>query len=118
MKVPVGGRLVVAWALLVGITVLYLWIDHSVDNGVVLFASTFVTVAAICLACVKVRIIMREFMEVRNAPLFLRSITDVWVILMAVAMIGTPLLMASTIARPKDSSREGETKRSRSRRQS
>src|SRR3974390_1923113 len=89
MKVPVGGRLVVAWALLVGITVLYLWIDHSVDNGVVLFASTFVTVATICLACVKVRIIMREFMEVRGAPVFLCRITDLWVALIAVALLGT-----------------------------
>ena len=31
-------------------------------------ASTVVTVGAICFALIKVRIIMREFMEVRAAP--------------------------------------------------
>ena len=46
------------------------------------------TVGAICLALVKVRIIMREFMEVRAAPRFLRRLTDFWVLLMAVALLG------------------------------
>ena len=44
-----------------------------------LVASTAVTVAAICLALVKVRIIMREFMEVRHAPPLLRRLTDLWI---------------------------------------
>jgi hypothetical protein len=37
---------------------------------------------------IKVRIIMREFMEVRGAPLVLRRLTDFWVVLMAVALLG------------------------------
>ena len=91
MKVSLNGRLFIVWLILVSITLLYLWIDHSVDRSGALVASTAVTVAAIVLALVKVRIIMREFMEVRNAPPLLRRLTDFWVVLMAVALLGTYL---------------------------
>lgn len=83
-------RLFVTWMILVGITLSYLWIDHSAGHGVP-SASTVVTVAAICLALIKVRIIMREFMEVRGAPPLLCRLTDFWVVLMAVAMLGVYL---------------------------
>ena len=46
------------------------------------------TVLAICFALIKVRIIIREFMEVRNAPQVLRRLTDFWILLMAVALLG------------------------------
>jgi hypothetical protein len=45
-------------------------------------------VSAISLALVKVRIIMRQFMEVRDAPRVLRGLTDAWIAVMAVALIG------------------------------
>jgi hypothetical protein len=91
MKSSPEKRVFIAWLALVGITLLYLLIDHAADNGVVPVASTAFTVAAMCLACVKVRVIMREFMEARSAPPFLCRITDAWVVLMAVALIGTYL---------------------------
>ena len=47
------------------------------------------TVAAIVFALVKVRIIMREFMDVRHAPPLLRRLTDLLVAIMAVALLGT-----------------------------
>jgi len=85
-------RLFVAWLVLVAITLIYLWIDNAADATGVLLASTGVTVAAICLALVKVRIIMREFMDVRHAPPLLRRLTDLLVAVMAVAMLGTYLV--------------------------
>jgi Prokaryotic Cytochrome C oxidase subunit IV len=91
MKVAFDKRLFTVWLVLVAITLLYLWIDYSADNGGILVASTVVTVTAIGLACVKVRIIMREFMEVRGAPPFLCRITDFWVVVMAAALVGTYL---------------------------
>jgi hypothetical protein len=91
VKVSLNGRLFIVWLILVCITLLYLWIDHAADRSGVLIASTAVTVAAILLALVKVRIIMREFMEVRNAPPLLCRLTDFWVVLMAVALLGTYL---------------------------
>jgi Prokaryotic Cytochrome C oxidase subunit IV len=84
-------RLFVVWLILVGITVAYLGIDRSVDDHGIATASTAVTVAAICLALIKVRIIMREFMEVRGAHQVLCRLTDFWVVLMGVAMLGVYL---------------------------
>jgi len=81
-------RLFVAWLILVAISLVYLWIDHSATHRGIPTASTVVTVVAICFALVKVRIIMREFMEVRSAPRVLRRLTDYWVLLMAAALLG------------------------------
>ena len=81
-------RLFGVWVILVAISLAYLWIDQSATHQGVPTASTVVTVAAICLALIKVRIIMREFMEVRTAPVVLRRLTDLWVVLMAAAMLG------------------------------
>jgi hypothetical protein len=89
MKHSFQKRLVIAWLALVGITLLYLLIDHAANKHGHRAASSTLTVAAIGLACIKVRVIMREFMEVRGAPVFLCRLTDFWVVLMAVAMIGT-----------------------------
>jgi cytochrome c oxidase subunit IV len=80
-------RLFVAWLILVAISLVYLWIDHSATHQGIPTASTLVTVVAICFALVKVRIIMREFMEVRSAPRMLRRLTDYWVLVMAVALL-------------------------------
>ena len=81
-------RLFFVWLILVGITTSYLWIDHEATHSGVPTASAVITVAAICLALIKVRIIMREFMEVRGAPQLLCRLTDFWVVLMGVAMLG------------------------------
>jgi hypothetical protein len=84
-------RLFVVWLILVGITLSYLWLDHASGPHGVPTASTIITVVAICFALIKVRIIMREFMEVRGAPQVLCRLTDFWVVLMAVAMLGVYL---------------------------
>ncbi len=59
-------RLFGAWSILVAISLAYLWFDHEATHQGLPSASTVVTVVAICFALIKVRIIMREFMEVRN----------------------------------------------------
>jgi hypothetical protein len=81
-------RLFGVWLVLVGITLAYFWLDHAAGGGPRLTASTVVTVGAVCLALVKVRIIMREFMEVRRAPQLLCRLTDLLVVVMAAAMVG------------------------------
>ena len=40
------------------------------------------------IALVKVRIIFREFMEVRSAPVLLCRLTDAWVVLIGVSLLG------------------------------
>ena len=79
-------RLLVVWLVLASLTLSYLWIDHSV--GGTLRASAVVTSAVIVIAVIKVRIIFREFMEVRQAPALLCRLTDAWVLLIAVSLLG------------------------------
>ena len=40
------------------------------------------------IALIKVRIIFREFMEVRNAPVLLCRLTDAWVVLIGARLLG------------------------------
>ena len=87
MRSALNKRLLAVWLILSAITLLYLWIDHSADHRGTTRASTAVTVSAIVLALAKVRIIMRELMEVRNAPALLRRVTDLVVLVMAVALL-------------------------------
>ena len=79
-------RLLFVWVILAALTLAYLWIDQSVDGS--LKSSAVVTSSVIVIALIKVRIIFREFMEVRNAPVLLCRLTDAWVVVMAVAMLG------------------------------
>jgi hypothetical protein len=81
-------RLLVIWLVLSAITLVYLWVG-SVDPARALRPSALVTTSAIVMALVKVRIIFREFMEVRHAPALLCRLTDGWVALMAVCLLGS-----------------------------
>jgi hypothetical protein len=82
-------RLAIVWLVLTAMTLAYVWLDHSADDDGTLKASTVVTVTAIVIALVKVRIIFREFMEVRHAPAVLRRLTDAWVVLIGVCLLGS-----------------------------
>ena len=84
--IKINTRLLVVWLVLASLTLSYLWIDHSV--GGTLRASAVVTSAVIVIAVIKVRIIFREFMEVRQAPALLCRLTDAWVVLIAVSLLG------------------------------
>ena len=82
-------RLLIVLAILTAMTQIYVVLDQRADDAGSLRGSTVVTVAAILIALVKVRIIFREFMEVRHAPALLRRLTDAWVLLMGVALLGS-----------------------------
>ena len=87
MSTTFNKRLLIVWAILTSMTLVYVWLDHSVDQNGTLKASTVVTVSVIVIALVKVRIIFREFMEVRHAPALLRRLTDGWVVLIGVCLL-------------------------------
>jgi hypothetical protein len=89
MSTTFNKRLLIVWLILTSMTLVYVWLDHTVDQNGTLTASTVVTVSAIVIALVKVRIIFREFMEVRHAPALLRRLTDGWVVLIAVCLLGS-----------------------------
>lgn len=89
MRAVSSWRPAIVWAILTSMTLVYVLLDRTADDDGTLRASTVVTVSAILIALVKVRIIFREFMEVRHAPTLLRRITDVWVVLIGTALLGT-----------------------------
>lgn len=89
MSTTFNKRLLIVWLILTSMTLAYVWIDHTVDQNGTLRASTVVTVSAIAIALIKVRIIFREFMEVRHAPALLCRLTDVWVVLIAACLLGS-----------------------------
>src|SRR3954465_2682663 len=89
MNTGVKKRLLIVWLMLSLITLVYLWMDHSVDDHGVLKSSAVITGSAIVIALIKVRIIFREFMEVRHAPVLLCRLTDVWVFVIAAGLFGS-----------------------------
>jgi hypothetical protein len=90
-------RLAVALVVVVAVTLVYLAIHDSTDDHGVVRASTVASLAAIGLALAKLRIIVREFMDVRHAPRMLRTITDALVATMGALLVGT-YLIGRTIA--------------------
>ena len=80
-------RLLVVWLALSAITVAQLGVG-SVDAHTELAPNAAIAVSAILIALVKVRIIFREFMEVRHAPVLLCRLTDLWVAATAVILVG------------------------------
>jgi hypothetical protein len=85
-------RPLIIWLILSAITLGYLALDSSADDHGTFRASSVVTTVAILLALVKVRLIFREFMQVRNAPLLLCRLVDLWVLLIGAALLGSYFL--------------------------
>jgi hypothetical protein len=79
-------RLVVAWFALSAITLLAWLIGASHGKGP-LQPDAAVAFSAIAITLIKVRVIIREFMDVRHAPAKLRLITDAWLVVFGTAMI-------------------------------
>jgi hypothetical protein len=87
VKVAFNRRLLVVWLILAAFTLAYLVIDRSAgQHGGALRPSVVATSSMIVIALIKVRIIFREFMEVRQAPALLRALTDAWVLLIGVSL--------------------------------
>jgi hypothetical protein len=80
-------RLLAVWLGLSAITLTQLGVG-SLDAGAALRPNAAITASAIAIALVKVRIIMREFMEVRHAPALLCRLTDLWVVIAGVSLLG------------------------------
>jgi hypothetical protein len=80
-------RLIVVWLGLSAITITQLGVG-SLDGGAALRPNAAITASAIGIALLKVRVILREFMEVRHAPVLLGRLTDLWVAFAGVSLLG------------------------------
>lgn len=89
MSAKTNKRLLIVWLILSAMTLVYVVLDQAVDQNGTFKASTVITISAIVIAVAKVRIIFREFMEVRHAPALLCRVTDAWMVLVATALLGS-----------------------------
>jgi Prokaryotic Cytochrome C oxidase subunit IV len=78
------------WALLVAVTCLS-W--GSTQGSGWLHDPRVATAFVMVIAFLKVRFIMLEFMETRDAPLWLRTVGEVWVVAVCAAIIGMRWLL-------------------------
>lgn len=77
----VKNRLTVVWIALAGLTLASWALAPGRTQGPVA-ASVSITVVVLAMALIKSRLIIREFMEVRTAPGWLRAATDAWLVVM------------------------------------
>jgi len=80
-------RLLVVWLALSAITMVSVWVG-SRDGQDTLRPNAVVTASAIVIALVKARVIFQEFMEVRHAPVLLSRLTDLWLVVTGVSLLG------------------------------
>ena len=81
-------RLILVWLALSAITLAQLAVG-SLGEQDSLTPNAAVTSSAIVIALIKVRVIIREFMEVRHAPVLLCRLTDLWVVLTGASLLGS-----------------------------
>ena len=82
----VKNRLTVVWLVLAGLTVVS-WVLAPARASGPVAASVPITVVVLAMALIKSRLIIREFMEVRTAPTWLRAGTDAWLVVMFGAVL-------------------------------
>jgi hypothetical protein len=87
MKSGFERRLLIVWLLLSAITLLSGWTGAR-DDQATAGPNAAITFGVMGLALVKVRIILREFMEVRHASVRLGRLTDGWLLLTAAILAG------------------------------
>lgn len=83
MKDLVISRITLIWLLLLGATLLSWEMGHGIGLEEVKHAS----IAIIVVSFVKVRFVMYEFMELREAPISMRLLTDGWILATTMVLI-------------------------------
>lgn len=77
-------RLAIAWLALSAITLISLALMPPHAHAALPNAT--LTISVILVSLLKVRIVLREFMEVRHTPRWLAGFTDLWVVVTGVAL--------------------------------
>ena len=81
-------RLIAVWLALSAITIAQLGVG-ALGGQDALGPNVAISAGVIGVALLKVRIILREFMEVRHAPVLLGRLTDLWVAFTGVSLLGS-----------------------------
>lgn len=72
------------WFLLVFATGLSWWLGHDAAAA---YTQGVATTGMILIAAIKIRLVVRHFMEVRYAPMALQLILDTWLLLMTICIL-------------------------------
>ena len=89
ISISATARITVAWVALALITLVSSLLGSSGARGAAAADAAALTV--LVLAVVKARVVLRQFMEVRTAPRWLRHSTDLWLLGFTVVIAGTYL---------------------------
>ncbi len=84
MKALLLSRVTAVWTLLIIATMLSWQLGHGVGFDDARWAGAAILVVTF----IKVRLVMRDFMEIRHAPRWMRWIGDGWIVLIAVLLVG------------------------------
>jgi cytochrome c oxidase subunit 4 len=82
MAAYLRGRLTLVWMLLVAVTFVSWWVGAHGESGR-LGVNLPVTALVVAIALLKTRLVFWHFMEVRNAPSWLRWNCDGWLVFLA-----------------------------------
>jgi Prokaryotic Cytochrome C oxidase subunit IV len=77
------SRVTVVWFVLVAATAISWELGHGVGFSDVRFAS----MAIIIVAFIKVRFVILDFMEIRHAPIWMRTVGEVWCIVICTTLV-------------------------------
>jgi hypothetical protein len=86
MRILADKRLAAAWVILVGITLIS-WFIATRHGAGPIQPDPAIGMIAIVITLAKVRLISREFMELRHAPAKLKLVIDVWLVTFGLAMV-------------------------------
>ncbi len=87
MKELINQRATYIFAALVLLTGLGFWLTAGRGAADLHEAQSIIWAQVVVLACVKVRWILLDFMELRTAPLKLRLLFEAWVVFLGAALI-------------------------------
>jgi hypothetical protein len=79
-------RITHVWVALSVITVVTWLLGHA-ETGFGQDATTTVALVILAIAFAKVYLIIRHFMEVRTAPVWLKVFTDVWIVVLGGSIV-------------------------------
>lgn len=82
-------RLMIAWLVLSAVTLISFAVAPPAAHAALPDAG--VTIGVIAVSLIKVRIVLREFMEVRHTPPILTRLTDLWLLVTGVLLVGAYL---------------------------
>ena len=86
LKSLVTQPMTLVWLLLIGATGFSWWVGTG-NAAPEAEKALLVTTSLLVVAFVKVRLVIRYFMEVREAALVLRLLTDLWCLLVCAAIL-------------------------------